>query len=226
MRMLLQFQKDATVRHLGLLDLQRTMQRALRRSALPISYSKGYNPHINMSFASALSVGVPGEAEILDVALVGEVDESECLSRMNAVLPPALRATRVRLIEDKHPALMGMLKQAAYVITLEGKTAEALCSAIAPFLAQESIMAMRKTKSGEKLVDIRPMIHELRVIEQSDGHARLSVRVSFEERATCKPEVLLGALSAFAGVELPCVRMLRTGLYGEKDGQCVPLMEL
>ena len=34
MRMLLQFQKDASVRHLGLLDLQRTMQRALRRSRI------------------------------------------------------------------------------------------------------------------------------------------------------------------------------------------------
>ena len=42
--MLLQFQKGDIVRHLGLLDLQRTMQRALRRSGLPIAYSNGFNP--------------------------------------------------------------------------------------------------------------------------------------------------------------------------------------
>ena len=53
--MLLQFQKGDIVRHLGLLDLQRTMQRALRRSGLPVAYSKGFNPHIVMAFASALS---------------------------------------------------------------------------------------------------------------------------------------------------------------------------
>ena len=52
--MLMQFQKGDIVRHLGLLDLQRTMQRALRRSGLPIAYSNGFNPHIVMSFASAL----------------------------------------------------------------------------------------------------------------------------------------------------------------------------
>lgn len=226
MRMLLQFQKDASVRHLGLLDLQRTMQRALRRSGLPVSYSKGFNPHINMSFASALSVGVPGKAEILDVALTQEVTEAECIARMNAVLPPALKASRVRLIEDKHPALMGQLKQAAYEIEMEGETAAALCDTIPAFLAQGEIMAMRKTKSGEKLVDIRPMIHELRVLEKENAFVRLKTRVSFEERATCKPEVLLGALSAFAEVELPRVRMCRTGLYGERDGTVVPLIEL
>ena len=53
--MLMQFMKGDIVRHLGLLDLQRTMQRALRRSGLPVAYSKGFNPHIVMSFASALS---------------------------------------------------------------------------------------------------------------------------------------------------------------------------
>lgn len=226
MRMLLQFQKDASVRHLGLLDLQRTMQRALRRSGLPISYSKGYSPHINMSFASALSVGVPGVAEILDVSLVADVTEAECLEKMNAVLPPALKASAVRLIDDKHPALMGQLKQASYDIHLEGEATDALCDAIPAFLAQTEIMAIRKTKSGEKLVDIRPMIHRFEVVAREEKKAQLFAQVSFEERATCKPDVLMGALSAFAQTELPCVRMCRTGLYGEKDGVMAPLMEL
>ena len=75
MRMLVEFRKDDIVRHLGLLDLQRTMQRALRRSGLPIKYSSGFNPHIVMSFASALSTGIPGDAELLDVSLSGEVTE-------------------------------------------------------------------------------------------------------------------------------------------------------
>ena len=48
--MLLQFQKGDIVRHLGLLDLQRTMQRALRRSGLPIAYSNGFIPHCLRGF--------------------------------------------------------------------------------------------------------------------------------------------------------------------------------
>ena len=96
--MLLQFQKGDIVRHLGLLDLQRTMQRALRRSGLPIAYSNGFNPHIVMSFASALSSGIPGDAELLDVSLSGEATAEACMAAMNRVLPPALQVSRVRLV--------------------------------------------------------------------------------------------------------------------------------
>ena len=43
MRMLAVFCKGERLRHIGHLDLMRAMQRALRRSELPVSYSKGLN---------------------------------------------------------------------------------------------------------------------------------------------------------------------------------------
>ena len=110
--MILQFQKGDIVRHLGLLDLQRTMQRALRRSGLPIAYSKGFSPHIVMSFASALSSGIPGDAELLDVGLTDETTEEACLTAMNRVLPPSLAVSRVRLVDDRYPKLGAALQQA------------------------------------------------------------------------------------------------------------------
>lgn len=112
--MLLQFQKGDIVRHLGLLDLQRTMQRALRRSGLPIAYSNGFNPHIVMSFASALSSGIPGDAELLDVSLKGEATAEECMAAMNRVLPPALQVSRVRMVDDRFPKVSAALRQAEY----------------------------------------------------------------------------------------------------------------
>lgn len=116
--MLLQFQKGDIVRHLGLLDLQRTMQRALRRSGLPIAYSNGFNPHIVMSFASALSSGIPGDAELLDVSLSGEATAEACMAAMNRVLPPALQVSRVRMVDDRFPKVSAALRQAEYRITL------------------------------------------------------------------------------------------------------------
>ena len=226
MRMFLQFQKAESVRHLGLLDLQRTMQRALRRSGLPIAYSKGFSPHVVMSFASALSVGISGEAEILDVTLTQEVPAETCLERMNRVLPPALSASRVVTADDRHPALMGMLRQASYDIRLYGEGAQVISGSLPGFLEQASIEAIRKTKSGEKLVDIRPMIHELRVTERTEDSITLYARVSFEEIATLKPEVLVGALEKFAGVKADKARMCRTGLFGVRDGQALPLIEM
>ena len=146
--MILEFRKGDIVRHLGLLDLQRTMQRALRRSGLPIAYSKGFSPHIVMSFASALSSGIPGDAELLDVGLEGDVTQQQCLDAMNHVLPPSLAVTRVRLVDDRYPKLGAALQQAQYRIALRGDGTKAVAGAVGAFLAQEEIMALRKTKKS------------------------------------------------------------------------------
>ena len=201
--MLLQFQKGDIVRHLGLLDLQRTMQRALRRSGLPIAYSNGFNPHIVMSFASALSSGIPGDAELLDVSLKGEATAEECMAAMNRVLPPALQVSRVRMVDDRFPKVSAALRQAEYTITL------------------------RKTKRSETMVNIRPMIHALTArTDEAKNTAVLTARVSFVEAATLKPDLLVESLCTFAGAQPERCEIRRTCLLGEKDGQSVPLIDL
>lgn len=225
--MLLQFQKGDIVRHLGLLDLQRTMQRALRRSGLPVAYSNGFNPHMVMAFASALSAGIPGDAEVMDVSLCGDVTEEGCLDAMNRVLPPALRASRVRLVDDRFPKAAAALQQAKYRITLFGGDSARIAQAVPDFLAMEEIMALRKTKKSETMVNIRPMLHALEAqYDAGDDVLRMTARVSFVEAATLKPELLLDALCAFAQAELPRCEIRRTQLLGVVDGRPVPLMDM
>ena len=225
--MILEFQKGDIVRHLGLLDLQRTMQRALRRSGLPIAYSKGFSPHIVMSFASALSSGIPGDAELLDVGLDGDITQQQCLEAMNRVLPPSLAVTRVRLVDDRYPKLGAALQQAQYRITLRGGGARAVAEAIDGFLAQEEIMALRKTKKSETMVNIRPMIHELTAAYDGErDSAVLNARVSFVEAATLKPDLLMEALCAYAGAQPERCEIRRTALLGLVNGAPVPLIDL
>ena len=225
--MILEFQKGDIVRHLGLLDLQRTMQRALRRSGLPIAYSKGFSPHIVMSFASALSSGIPGDAELLDVGLDGDVTQQQCLEAMNRVLPPSLAVTRIRLVDDRYPKLGAALQQAQYRITLRGGGARAVAEAIDGFLAQEEIMALRKTKKSETMVNIRPMIHELTAAYDGErDSAVLNARVSFVEAATLKPDLLMEALCAYAGAQPERCEIRRTALLGLVNGAPVPLIDL
>ena len=65
----IQYEKTGDMAFLGHLDFQRQMQLALRRSGLPVAYSKGYHPHPLMKFGPPLPVGVAGEREVLDLAL-------------------------------------------------------------------------------------------------------------------------------------------------------------
>lgn len=47
------------------IDLAIILERALRRTKLPIYYTEGFRPHPKLSFKRALKVGVEGEEEVI-----------------------------------------------------------------------------------------------------------------------------------------------------------------
>lgn len=224
MRMLAVFEKGERIRHIGHLDIQRSVQRGLRRSGLPVAYSNGFNPHILITFASALSTGACGLREIMDVTMAEEVTAEEFLERMNKAMPPEMRLSEARALDQKHPALMASLRAAKYDLLIrDPEQAEKLAAAIPGMMEKETVMAMRKTKTALKECDIKPLIHELK----SEGQHILAT-LTLTEREACKPGMLTEALTREAGIEGE-VRMLvtRTALLGEDEaGNLVPLETL
>jgi len=217
------FEKSARLRHIGHLDIQRAVQRALRRSGLPIGYSKGFNPHVLVTFASALSTGSAGLREIMDVTMEEDVTAEEFLSAMNRAMPRDMQLSSAVCIDNKHPALMATLNAAVYDIhLLEDDKAEKMIAALPAFMAQEQIITPRKTKSGIKDVDARPLMYE---VTGANGH--LYATMALTERESCKPDMLINALSAFVGCEPPRTMITRTQLLGlNDDGERVPLETL
>ena len=222
MRMLFEFGKGGRLRYISHLDLQRFMQRALRRTDLPVAYSQGFSPHPQMAFASALAMGWSSDVEILDVKLTDAVDEEHAREQLDRALPPEMPVHRARLVEDRFPAMMAKLVWADYTIELSGASAETVVSAIDGYMTEESVIALRKTKSGEKPADIRKMTASLR----ADG-TTVYARLMLTELATVKPDLLLNTLAERAGVEPAEARSHRTALLAvEKDGSVVPLMDM
>ena len=224
MRMLAVFEKSERIRHIGHLDIQRSVQRGLRRSGLPVAYSNGFNPHILITFASALSTGACGKREIMDVTMAEEVSEEEFLARMNSAMPPEMQLSEARAVDQKHPALMASLRAARYdLLVRDPEAAEKLTAAIPAMMAHENIMAMRKTKTALKETDIKPLIYDLK----SEGQHILATLV-LTEREACKPGMLMEALGREAGIEGE-IRILitRTALLGMDENGClVPLETL
>lgn len=220
MKIIAVFEKKPRLRHIGHLDLMRAMQRALRRSRLPLRYSQGFNPHILLTFAAPLSVGMPGEREIMEVPLEGKITPEQFIQRLSPALPPDLPLLSARAVDDRHPAPMALLSAAEYEAEFS-RAPEGLADAIGRFLAQEEIPVMRKTKSGLKPADIRPMIHELALNGRS-----LRMTLSLSEKATCKPDLLLQTLFDFAGLERPRLLITRKRLLGEENGAFTPLENL
>ncbi len=224
MRILAVFEKGERIRHIGHLDIQRSVQRGLRRSGLPVAYSQGFNPHILITFAQALSTGACGKREIMDVTMAEEVSAEEFVARMNRAMPPEMQVREARAVDAKHPSLMGMVRAADYDLTIrDAEIGARLAEAIPAMMAKETIPALRKTKTKLTEVDIKPLILSIR------GEANhVFATLVLTERESCKPQMLLEALKQAAGIEGE-VRMLvtRERLLGEDaSGVLAPLETL
>lgn len=217
MKMLVVFSIRDRLRFLSHLDLMRAMQRALRRSGLPIRYSQGYNPHILLSFAAPLSVAAEGLREIMEVPLGADCAPEVFIAQMNEALPPLIRCLSARPVDDRYPAPASRLRWVRYRIRPQ-EHMEALSEALPRFLAQDTIMTKRKTKRGMVDTDIRQMLHSL-----SAQEGALYATIRQDQTGTVKPLLLMSVLADFAGVPEPSCLVTRLQLFGEG---MIPLEDL
>ena len=66
-RLRIRFSRGEEIKYISHLDLIRLWQRALNRAGIPLTYSRGFNPHPQISMALALAMGVTSEAELMDI---------------------------------------------------------------------------------------------------------------------------------------------------------------
>ena len=151
----------------------------------------------------------------MEVPLFENVPEERFRLALQASLPEDIIVRAARAVADEHKSPMALLTAARYRLELPEDPAPGQ-EEIDAFLSQDTIPVMKKTKTKEQIVDIKPMIHEMTV---RDG--MLYATLALTEAASCKPELLM---SAFYG-ERPVPRALvtRLCLFGEAGGCLVPL---
>ena len=222
MRALIRFGKRSRLRFISHLDLQRFFQRAVNRTGLPIAWSQGFNPHPVMSFGSALALGWTSDYEVIDIKLSAPMGRKRTEDAVRAALPEDLPVLEVRMVDDRHPAPMAQVKMSDYQVSLEGEGGRAVIGMIPAFLEREAVTAVKKTKSGEKEINLRPLVIDLKPTDVG-----FDCRLMLTERDSLKPDLLVNALAGMAAIEPPEARIHRTALLGEDaEGRIRPLMEL
>ena len=81
------YSKTGRLKYISHLDVNRLMQRALKRSGLPVWYTEGFNPHIYITFALPLALGLESFYEVMDFRLTAELSEKEIIRRLHTALP-------------------------------------------------------------------------------------------------------------------------------------------
>ncbi len=156
------FEKTGSAKYISHLDLNRCMQRAIRRAGLPAWYTEGFHPHMYLMFALALSLGAESMCETMDFRLTENISAEEVKVRLNAALPDGLKVHDVH--SPKHTA--AEIGSAVYRVTMRTEDVPALAAQWEKFLSQEHHMIEKKTKHRTREIDILPMI----TVEQSVQH--------------------------------------------------------
>ncbi|WP_416665789.1 TIGR03960 family B12-binding radical SAM protein [Egbenema bharatensis] len=167
------FGKQGDMSLVSHLDLVRLFDRAIRRAAIPISFTGGFHPGPRISFANALSLGVTSSAEIAEFDLTQTMDVNTFHHQFAAQLPADVPIYRVEELAPGTSSATQQLEQAEYQIAvcLADETPDPDPSVaqwqdwVGQILATPELLMEHTTKSGkQKWVNLRDRLWELEVV--------------------------------------------------------------
>ena len=194
----LKFCKVGNLQYISHLDLQRTFNRILVRSCVPVWYTKGFNPHIKLVFSTPLSVGSESVCEYLDIKLSRDMPLDEVKDRVNAEMTEEFRILDAYEPEND----FSKIAYASYDVSIrtEGASRE-LAEEIEKTLTTSPLNMIKKGKAGEREIDIVSLIKEARAEYDGDkGIIKLSVVLSASSSEYLNPEMMITALKGKTGI--------------------------
>jgi radical SAM family uncharacterized protein/radical SAM-linked protein len=117
-RLRIGFAKTGSLALISHLDLLRLLERALRRTGLPVSFTGGFHPLPRLQVALALPLGVEGLGEWLDLEFTEVVEPAAVRARLQAELPPGLQLLSAAVVPSFGPSLAQELVGARWRFSL------------------------------------------------------------------------------------------------------------
>jgi radical SAM-linked protein len=219
------FSKTGSLALLSHLDLVRLMERALRRSGLPVSFTGGFHPLPRVQFALALPLGAEADGEWMDLEFTQQIDPAEALQRLQAQLPSGFTLLQVEPVAVSAASLSQELVAARWQLQLRpgGTCAQSTVlplaawqAAAAQLLNSSSWMWHDTDKKGRpRQRDCRPFLQNLSV-EGMEGMPA-AVELCYEALVdsagrSLRPEQLQHWFSQQLDAELEMVSLRRESL--------------
>ncbi len=218
------------MKFVGHLDIMRYFQKAMRRSNINIRYSEGFSPHQIMSFAAPLGVGITSNGEYLDIEVTDSpqsASSKDMTDRLNQAMVEEIRILSCRMLPDSSKNAMSIVCAADYTLEFSaGSQPEDLddfFSRLKEFFGRDQILITKKTKKGQREMDLKPLIYRL----ERQNHS-VFMQVSTGSTDNIKPEMVMEAFYQAQQWEYPkfAFRVQREEVYGQdKAGNRIPLEE-
>ncbi len=185
----IKFSKIGNLQFVSHLDLQRTFHRVLVRANIPMWYTKGFNPHAKLVFGLPLSVGTESMCEMADLKIERKIELEDIKKQLNEQL-----TDEMCVLDAYYPTTkFADIAYADYTITIkadaidEDTASKATCRFMLP------VIMMKKSKSGEKEVDITSFIKKIE-FESQKGILTAKAVLAAGSQQNLNPEYIITAL--------------------------------
>jgi radical SAM-linked protein len=217
----IQYAKRGRLRFTSHRDFARAFERAVRRSAIPIAFSSGFNPHPKISYANASPTGAASEAEFLEIGLTKPQDPALVKELLDEALPEGLDVVDVVVVTQS--GFADRLEASQWDIALPGVSMADASAAVDAFLAAPEILIERMMKKGLRTLDCRAAVINLsaRCDETSGDACAILTLVVRHETPSIRPDDVLAGLRSVGGLvtkQPPVATRLAQGPLNVEEG--------
>lgn len=149
------YAKRGRLRFTSSRDFQRALERALRRSGVPMAFSAGFHPHPKISYANAATTGTASEAEYVELQVTERVDPEAVRAALDEALPAGLDV--VQVVEARGGSLADRLEASEWRLEFELPPPQ-LQTCVEQLMALDEAVVTRMMKSGPRTFDVRAAI--------------------------------------------------------------------
>ncbi len=203
MKARIKYSKGEEVKYVGHLDTMRTFVRCIKRSIIPVKYSNGFNPRMQLSFALPLGVGVTSSCEYFDLDIQSEMNKEMFLGELNSVLPIGFRALDVIFLSDEEgrKSLMSLVKEAKYEISIKVDD-EYNIEKIKELFEQDEIILIKETngkKGKTQEINLKNYILDIDYNFEERNNVKLIVHSTAGSSNNLSPNYIIQAVEKYVG---------------------------
>ena len=188
------YNKVGRSKYISHLDINRCMQRALKRTHFDIWYTQGFNPHMYITFPMPTSLGFQSICECMDFRLNESVPFEEIKNKLNSVLPEGIEVTSV-----SNPILKPeKISKIEYGIVLSSEEVDSakLDADFKSFFSKDTIIVDKKTKKGVTELDIKPHIKLMSTSDLNNGKIKIRAIFTAGIMFSVNPLLLINAFTS------------------------------
>ncbi len=184
-RLRIQFSKSGSMALLSHLDLMRMLERALRRSGLPISFTGGFHPLPRIQIALALPLGCSALSEWMDLEFTAPLEPTTLLETLQPLLPDGIALRSANDVPVSGRSLSQEISGAVWSFDLapcDGGSAD-WKGAVTALLSSETLLWHDTDKKGRpRQRDCRPSLRNLVCVDNLTGSGvRLRLEAEVDE---------------------------------------------